>query len=71
MADNTIVIKELEVHELNNKAIKIGQMLDGLSVSQSNYIINRIQQDMNSNSFIKYTKVLGCELHLRQSTKED
>lgn len=68
---NTIEIKELNIAELSNKAIEIGKQLDGLSVSQSNYILQRVKQDMDSNSYVKYTKVLGLSHHSLPNPKTD
>ncbi len=59
-------IKELSVDELRQKAIEIGKQLDGLSVNQSNYILQLIKQEMSSNSFVKFNQVLGLEQHLQQ-----
>ena len=59
-------IKELSVDELRQKAIEIGKQLDGLSVNQSNYILQLINQEMSSNSFVKFNQALGLEQHLQQ-----
>ncbi|ADY28755.1 hypothetical protein Celly_0924 [Cellulophaga lytica DSM 7489] len=64
-------IKGLSVDELRQKAIEIGKQLDGLSVNQSNYVLQLIKQEMSSNSFIRFNQVLGLEQHLQQMSKED
>jgi len=65
----TLEIKELSVDELRQKAIEIGKQLDGLSVNQSNYILQLIKQEMSSNSFVRFNQVLGLEQHLQQIPK--
>ena len=55
----TLEIKELSVDELRQKAIEIGKQLDGLSVNQSNYVLQLIKQEMSSNSFVRFHQVLG------------
>ena len=68
---NTIKIKKLTSDELNDKSIEIGKQLDGLSVNQANYILQRLKQDMNLNSYIKYSKVLGISQHSKHQPKKD